>query len=282
MAFTVKNNLLFRDGNQVKHFNTTKTSGKRKFPISYIVIHYTAGITFESDIRTLSSDQNVQSSCQLVVSKEGEVVQISDFSEILWHAGKSSWNGIEGLNSYSIGIEVTNPGFVDFAYEKDGISYYKYPGSSTVKWNDRDDKINFVAHKNGGPKKYWVEFSKAQMEALYGIVKALKEAYPIKEVVGHDMIAPLRKCDPGPCLPDDFYSNVNGTKASQNDYSNEENVLTTTANLNLRFDPSTNSSIIKTLSKGTKVSKIRDVDSTWTQIKTGDSIGFVSSKYLQS
>lgn len=286
MNFTIKNDLLFLDGKQVDHYKTSKSSGRMKSAPIYVVIHYTAGIRFEDDIRTLSSS-STQASCQLVVSKEGKVAQVGDFRDVLWHAGKSSWDGYTNLNSYSVGIEVTNPGYVDFAYEKDGVNYYRYPspgGKGGVYWNDRDDVIIKTKHRNGGPEKNWIQFSKAQMDALYGIVAALQAAYPIRQVVGHDMIAPERKIDPGPCLPDDFYDNVNAEKIKgPTGESTEPVIVETSTNLNLRTGAGTEFKIMRTIPKGTRLILIRNFDNTWAEVMSEDRLsyrGYVSSQYL--
>jgi N-acetyl-anhydromuramoyl-L-alanine amidase len=44
-------------------------------------------------------------SAHLLVRRDGEVVQFVSFNERAWHAGKSSWQGREACNDYSIGIE---------------------------------------------------------------------------------------------------------------------------------------------------------------------------------
>jgi AmpD protein len=43
-------------------------------------------------------------------------------------------------------------------------------------------------------------FSDAQYATLVPLVKRLRQAYPIRAVVGHSEIAPGRKTDPGPCF----------------------------------------------------------------------------------
>lgn len=286
MNLSVKNGLLFKDGVQVSNYKTTKTSGKYKAPPQYVVVHYTAGTSFESDIKTLSSSDR-PASCHLVVAKDGRIAQVGTFNDVLWHAGVSSWKGLNSLNSYSIGIEVTNPGYVDFAYEKDGVKYYNYPGASkTVLWNDSDDEIVVTKHKNGGPVHNWVRFSKAQLDAVYSIISALKSVYPIKEVLGHDMIAPTRKIDPGPCVPDDFYAKANGTTPVKPDVvvtppkTDRNPDAQVTANLRLRKSP-VNGSIIKVLPLGTKVTIISSTGG-WANVVTADNLnGYVSEEFLK-
>jgi AmpD protein len=47
----------------------------------------------------------LRASAHLLVRRDGQVVQYVPFSQRAWHAGKSSWQGREACNDYSIGIE---------------------------------------------------------------------------------------------------------------------------------------------------------------------------------
>lgn len=55
-------------------------------------------------------NQNSQVSSHYLVHKDGEIFQLVDSSYIAWHAGASSWHGIEKSNENSIGIEIDNLG----------------------------------------------------------------------------------------------------------------------------------------------------------------------------
>ena len=44
-------------------------------------------------------------SAHLLVRRDGRVVQYVPFNQRAWHAGKSSWQGRDACNDYSIGIE---------------------------------------------------------------------------------------------------------------------------------------------------------------------------------
>ena len=48
---------------------------------------------------------DVRVSAHLLIRRDGEVIQFVSFNERAWHAGKSSWQGREACNDFSIGIE---------------------------------------------------------------------------------------------------------------------------------------------------------------------------------
>jgi AmpD protein len=50
-------------------------------------------------------------------------------------------------------------------------------------------------------------FADVQYDKLAELTRAIQEAYPIKEIVGHSDIAPVRKTDPGPCFDWQKYRN---------------------------------------------------------------------------
>ncbi|QGZ13870.1 endolysin [Rhizobium phage RL38J1] len=163
---------------------------KRKF----IVVHYTAGGSYVNDVKTLSSSPK-QVSCHLVIGRDkDQITQIGDFNDVQWHAGASQWKGINGLNSYSIGIELTNPGWMELsADKKTATTYYGKVYDVEVS------KLILARHSALGDKTYaWLPYTQSQIQNLMDIVEVLKETYPsIQEVVGHEQISPGRKQDPG-------------------------------------------------------------------------------------
>ena len=85
-----------------------------------------------------------------------------------WHAGVSTWQGDDDLNSRSVGIEIVNGGH-DFPL----------PGKQLPPYTD------------------------AQIEAVIELAGQiiLRYSIPPVRVVGHSDIAPLRKIDPGEHFP---------------------------------------------------------------------------------
>ena len=55
--------------------------------------------------------------------------------------------------------------------------------------------------------------------------------------------------------------------------------MKTTANVNLRKEPNTDSEIIKLLSKGTELSKYSE-ENGWAKVKVGEDVGYVSAEFL--
>lgn len=56
----------------------------------------------------------MQVSAHLLIKRDGECVQYVPFNKRAWHAGKSSYQGRENCNDFSIGIELE--GAEDIAY----------------------------------------------------------------------------------------------------------------------------------------------------------------------
>lgn len=106
-----------------------------------------------------ASLKNVRVSAHVVIRRNGALIQCVPFDKRAWHAGRSQWQGIEGLNDCAIGIELE--------------------GLPTVR------------------------FALAQYYTLVNVTRALLDRYAtlaVNRIVGHALIAPLRKEDPGPAF----------------------------------------------------------------------------------
>ena len=194
--FSVKNNLLCIGGAYVLQKPSPNHGGL--FKPTLLVMHYTGSPSTPGAIRTLT-DGNAANrvSAHLVISPEGVVTQLVPFDKIAWHAGVSSWKGKDGCNSFAIGIEMVNSGLLG----KVGNGYVDRLTNKPVA----SAQVVIAAHKNGGGELPWEIYPLAQIEAATGAARAIVEAYGIKEVVGHDDIAPHRKIDPGPAWPMDTF-----------------------------------------------------------------------------
>jgi N-acetylmuramoyl-L-alanine amidase len=149
------------------------TSVSQDSRAQFLILHYTA-IDNPKSLRVLS--EQAVSSHYLVTDDAQDlpghfnpkIFQLVDENRRAYHAGLSSWKGHTQLNAASIGIEITNLGFVD------GPNGRTYP-----------------------------EFPKSQMDLVIALVKDIVARHKIQpdRILGHSDIAPLRKTDPGPRFP---------------------------------------------------------------------------------
>ena len=58
---------------------------------------------------------HLEVSAHILIRRDGAITQFVPFTQRAWHAGVSSWNGREGCNDFSIGIELE--GADDVPYE---------------------------------------------------------------------------------------------------------------------------------------------------------------------
>ena len=89
-------------------FKATPNLGRRLKP-EYLVIHFTAAGTARGSIEWLTNPA-AKASAHLVIGRDGSITQLAPFDRVAWHAGPSQWRGRQGMNLYSIGIELDNAG----------------------------------------------------------------------------------------------------------------------------------------------------------------------------
>lgn len=94
----------------------TKNIGGKINPI-FIVMHYDAASNDTSAIYWMTNPSS-KVSAHIHISRSGVITQLAPFTTKCWHAGKSSWKGLVGLNSYSIGIELQNDGKQSYTTEQ--------------------------------------------------------------------------------------------------------------------------------------------------------------------
>jgi N-acetylmuramoyl-L-alanine amidase len=167
----------------------------------FLVMHYTAGGDGRRSAEYLRDPHDPSSSAHFVVDRDGKVYQLSDINMTTWHAGRSEWKGFSMLNRFSIGIEFANYGYLrkvpDSSAWLTGASNYK----SKLSYPAEHPPI-VARHKNGGPEQGWEAYYPDQIANGLELTRWLLGACPtIREIVGHDDIAPKRKTDPGPAFP---------------------------------------------------------------------------------
>lgn len=254
-----------------------------------IVIHYTAGASLESSVKTLGNP-TAKASAHVVVGREGEVVQLVPFDTVAWHAGASSWNGRNGLNRYSIGIEIDNAGVLQAS------------GNDFVSWFGRHypaDQVVTATHRNEARPRYWHLYSEAQITAVFELCALLIRHYGIRDILGHEEIAPSRKTDPGPAFPlDTLRSRLLGSGRSEDGPDDSAAAVTTSAcaavpaepagvvtasALNIRMRPGIASPLAgAALPLGTVVT-VHDENNGWFEVSTRTRLrGWVKAEYIRS
>ena len=145
----------------ILHNFKSKNFDSRKYKIQFIVLHYTETENLEKAIDLLTSKKRKVSS-HFVVDTDGQIYNLVSESKRAWHAGESSWKGLQDMNSRSIGIEIVNPG------EKKLKNYPKAQIKQLI------NLIHFLEEKF---------------------------KIPFYNILGHSDIAPYRKIDPGKHFP---------------------------------------------------------------------------------
>lgn len=267
----IVNNLLVSENAAEKiTISISKNTGDMIDP-DYAVIHYTATDTASSAVdwflNTTSNPNRI--AAHIVIDFDGKITQLVPFNRKANHAGTSTWDGVDFLNSHGIGIEIVNPGYVEklsngsyrrrTGVDKNSNPVFKtYPASDSNRITKATHKHKFWTAKEN---QHWFIFPDAQLKALYKLCKALFETYHLVTAIGHDDISPARKPDPGPAFPwDAFKTNVFGTT---NDAGRIFKV--NTGGANMRAAPSTNAAILKKLTIDYEVGLI-ETNGQWSKI----------------
>ena len=218
----VNHRLCHDDGNPVAFVKTPNASAG--LTARYLVMHYTAGSSAESSIRHLSK-KTAKASAHLVISRDGEITQMVPFNRVAWHAGRSRWLNIKGMNRHSIGIEMDNAGPLNGG---DGV-WRAWFGR---EYDDAD--VVVASHKFDDFEQGWHAYPEPQIAAALEAAEAIVDHYGLIDILGHDDIAPERKRDPGPAFPmESFRSHLAGR--ADDDFD----MFATTTAVNLREGPGT-------------------------------------------
>ena len=251
------------------HWKETPNKGGKIEPV-YLVFHFTAGRDAQSSIDWLCSSK-AKASAHLVLGRDGSITQLAPFNVKTWHAGTSSWEGVTGLNQHSIGIEMDNAGKLS----KVGTKY-----RSWFQKEYSEDQVIHAKHKFEKELAYWHVYTEIQIRRALELAVLLVESYRLRNVIGHDDIAPGRKNDPGPAFPlGNIHSRVFGR--SEDD---REHYEVTVDGLNVRKGPGVEyETVAPPLARGTKVALLEARDR-WSKVDLegpNDAEGWVYNKYLR-
>lgn len=239
-----------------------------------LVIHFTKGASAESSVNWLLNP-DARASAHLVVGRDGDITQLAAFNRKAWHAGASSWEGRPSVNNFSIGIELDNYG-----------DLVGRAGSWRTSWGRSvpDSEVVELPHKFDGKMRGWNVFGEKQLTVALDVAGALARQYGLKDVVGHDDVAPGRKWDPGPAFPlSSFRSAVFGRE------DNAQNLYETITALNIRSGPGTQHQKLEVspLPQGTRLDVLQE-DGIWRLVDVSDVVsgemdivGWVHGRYIR-
>ena len=265
MSFSIQKHHLFRDGRPVETLLSPNSGGAFAETPRILVVHFTSGASGRSSAEWFRSPENRSSSAHLVIDRDGSVIQCLPFDTVAWHAGRSQWKGLVGLNRHSLGIELANWG----SLTRRGSGWVTPTGRPIA------DPVMAV-HRNGNPDGSraaigWEPYPAAQIGALEAIARALVATYGISEIVGHDDIAPTRKSDPGPALD---MERLRAAVFGSGREADGDPALKVTApdGLNLRSGPGTGFAVLELLPAGTPV-RPEERDGRWLSVTVLDGDG---------
>lgn len=230
-----------------------------------LVMHFTSSGPTEKGDADFFLSSAAKAAAHIIVGRTGHVLQVAPFNQKAWHAGRSIWRGRANCNDYSIGIEVDNWGKV-----------FKSGDGEFRAWSKKEldpADVAYLQHKHETSKAWWEIYPEEQMQALTEVTRLILEAYPsIKEIAGHDDIAPGRKIDPGPAFNmSRFQSLVSGR--GDHDVVNRR----TLANVNARGGPGLQYDVNRVIPKGALISVVYEEFNGWAQLTTGE---WVNDNYL--
>ncbi len=189
----------------------------------YLVMHYTAGKSARSSINWLTNPES-KASAHIVLGRDGSICQLAPFNVKTWHAGVSHWDGLSGLNGHAIGIEMDNAG----PLKKVGDQYQAWFGTMYG-----ENQVLYAKHRLDEGPRWWHAYTEAQIQRALELSRLLVSHYNLKDVVGHEDIAPERKRDPGPAFPlEQVRASVMGRAEEE-----RERYTVTASSLNIRSGP---------------------------------------------
>ncbi len=281
----LQNDLRIQPYSQTECLSKPPEFANEKLPDA-IIIHYTAMNKAEDAVNSLMhlKANGKNASAHLVIGKQGQIYQLAPFNYKTWHAGTSFYNGRAGYNNFSIGIEIANLGWLE-SYD-DGKFFSRFDlmqGAHPVKRGP--DEVVKKRHKNPHiTKEYWDKYTPEQINAVQEICDLLSQRYHIKEILGHDEIAPDRKQDPGPDFPIELIRNEvlysNREEEKDPDTFEPFTAKVDTAKLNIRSGPGVNDpKIANPLIFGKELTVLEKAGE-WYKVKT-EIEGWVNAKYVK-
>ncbi len=146
---------------------------REKIPKTKIVLHFTAGY-LKGDIAQLTMPSN-HVSVPFVIARNGTVIKLWSSQYWSYHLGRGAIGGNTTMSKQTIGIELSNIGYL----RKKGTNLVSSYSESDIYCSL--DETNFY-HKVASPyrgEKYFASFTQKQYDSLALLLKYLTHTYNI-------------------------------------------------------------------------------------------------------
>lgn len=225
----------------------------------FLIYHYTASSFASARDQFLRNSGPNRTSAHLMVDRDGSITQFVALRRRAWHAGVSRWGGLSDLNSFSIGIEVVNYGYL-----------LKSADGRFRAWSGQEvpaDQVVEARHQHANvPYTFWHAYTPAQVDSCLELGALLVGGYGLEDVLGHDDIAPERKLDPGPAFP--LVGIRSRATGRDSEVVTTETIFVTAARLNIRTDAGVGFSLAgEPLPRGTALLVLAR-NKGWVKVKT--------------
>jgi len=267
----------FLSGENIKIEQTPNISGEFASGLpDTLVMHYTGGSSAESSVRHLCK-KSAKASAHLVIGRDGKIFQLAPFNVITWHAGRSSWKERNGLNKYSIGIELDNAGELTDNGSGKFFSWFNKAYAT--------EEVYSGIHRNRTSSSFWHSYTEEQLEKTFDVCELISEHYNIKEIIGHEEIAPARKSDPGPAFPLDrmreqILTENRRSEEAENSPGESVQSIVNVSKLNIRKGPGVQYGMASEPLLNGAIVKPLKTNNGWTEVEYNVR-GWVSSQYIK-
>jgi len=159
------------------------------------VLHDTASRMTPGNAADYLARNDAKVSVHFVVESDGAIIQQVPTNRRAGHAGKSTFNGRNDCNAFSIGIEIVNPGRMSRIDEKRARTWY---GEELAIGLFGIQEVETPQHGRG----LWMPYSEAQIGAVLKLLTTLFRDIPtLNDITTHWYVSPGRKVDTNPLFP---------------------------------------------------------------------------------
>lgn len=259
-----------------------------KITPTVVVLHDTAGRLDQGNSADYLQTSPSGTSVQFVIERNGSIEQQVPLNRRAGHAGRSEYHGVKGVNNFSIGIEIVNPGRMTKSGPDHAVPWFK------KRYDIAEHNIEFVRTEEHGAG-LWMDYTEEQIVAVEELLRALFDYVPtLEDIVTHWYISPGRKSDTNPLFPLELIKarilgrdDLVGQKAidAADDVEAAQGRVQIDVphdTLNMRRWPSFNPNVIGAIPDGVVVPVIRSgsfADREWHLVRYGVHEGWIVARY---